>query len=197
MTQKHHLPRAAAIVALIALFTGCASATAPAPTVPAAEGNDWSAMTLADVKAHDPIDLVDALEALPTAERPSDLRVSVRPDSLLITALDGEDTLALPDDLFYLSIAPYVTGTHDCFFHSLTTCHGELGGKAISLIVTTLDGEVLVNETRTAADNGFVGLWLPRGISGQLTVSSDGGTSTTAFSTGPEDPTCITTLQLT
>lgn len=199
MTHTRYLPFAATLVAIAALLAGCsasATPTDPASSAPSAVDVDWSSATLAELAALNPTELVESLEALPTAERPTDLRVSVRPDNLIITTLAGEESVALSDDLFYLSVAPYIASTHECFFHSLTTCHGELGGKEITVTVTASDGEVLIDGTRIAADNGFVGLWLPRDITGTLTVSTDGKTATTAFSTGPADPTCVTTLHL-
>ncbi|GMA34464.1 CueP family metal-binding protein [Demequina litorisediminis] len=69
----------------------------------------------------------------------------------------------MPDDAFYVSLAPYVDTTHECYFHSLTTCTGEMQGEDIDVTVTDVEtGEVLVDEAMTTFDNGFVGLWLPR-----------------------------------
>ena len=55
---------------------------------------------------------------------------------------------------------------------------------------------VLVDESRTTHDSGFVGLWLPRGIEATLRVEHAGLASTMDIATGPEDPTCLTALQL-
>jgi hypothetical protein len=41
-----------------------------------------------------------------------------------------------------------VSNTHDCYFHSLTTCTGELGGQQVTvLIVDDETGEVYVDES--------------------------------------------------
>ncbi|MFS4491238.1 CueP family metal-binding protein, partial [Dietzia kunjamensis] len=45
-------------------------------------------------------------------------------------------------------------------------------------------------------DNGFLGLWLPRGITATLTIDHDGRTATAPISTGDDDLTCLTTMQL-
>lgn len=58
-------------------------------------------------------------------------------------------------------------------------------------------GQTVLDETRTTYDNGFVGLWLPRGLTGTLTIEHDGKTATSPVSTGADDPTCLTSMQLT
>ncbi|WP_028494893.1 MULTISPECIES: CueP family metal-binding protein [Microbacterium] len=183
--------RVSVVLALVTALTGltACAASAPAASAPAR-------ITASDIAAMAPVEVVDTLEALPVDERPSDVTVSVRPDRLVITADGAETERPLPEDLFYLSLAPYVDQTHDCFFHSLTTCLGELGGAALDVTVTDSSGVTLVDETVTAADNGFVGLWLPRGIDATLEVAYDGARATTPISTGAEDPTCLTGLHL-
>ena len=64
------------------------------------------------------------------------------------------------------------------------------------MTITAADGEVLVDETLTTYDNGFGGFWLPRDIEGTINVEFDGKSVTAPIATGPEDPTCVTTLQL-
>jgi hypothetical protein len=44
--------------------------------------------------------------------------------------------------------------------------------------------------------NGFIGFWLPKGASGTVEVTSGRGTGSQRFSTGVDDPTCMTTLRL-
>lgn len=68
-------------------------------------------------------------------------------------------------------MAPYVDQTHECFNHSLTTCKGELASKAMQVRIVDEHGKVLVDETRTTFENGFVGFWLPRDIKGTLRVT--------------------------
>ncbi|MFN3866542.1 MAG: hypothetical protein ACK4MD_07490 [Demequina sp.] len=41
-----------------------------------------------------------------------------------------------------------------------------------------------------------VGVWLPRDIEATLRVETDAGVGQAPIATGPEDPTCITTVQL-
>ena len=124
------------------------------------------------------------------------LTASVRPEELIVSDGTEELAVALPEDEFYLSVAPYVDSSHECFFHSLTTCQGELAEADIEVTFTTADGEVLLEETTTTFANGFAGFWLPRDVEGVLEVTHDGRTGQVPVATGEEDPTCLTTLQL-
>lgn len=143
------------------------------------------------------VEIVDHLDRLGGTERPQDLMASVRPDELMLSAGSDEFSLEIPDDRFYLSVAPYVDQTHDCFHHSLTTCTGELASTDVQVqIVDETNDEVLVDETRTTFENGFIGFWLPRNIEGTLRVTYDGKTAETEFTTDQEAPTCLTTLRL-
>lgn len=141
--------------------------------------------------------LIDELDATPVGERSTAFMASIRADTLVVTDGSTETSLDLPDDEFYVSIAPFVDQTHDCFFHSLTTCRGELANEDIAVEIVDDSGTVLIDEAMTTFDNGFVGLWLPRDVSGTITLELDGRTVTDRISTGAEDPTCVTTLQLT
>lgn len=143
--------------------------------------------------------IIDRLDALPTAEREADLGASIRPNGLIITdAAEREITLPMPDDQFYVSIAPYEDETHECYFHSLTTCAGEIQNADVHMLVTDADsGEILIDETRTTFDNGFVGIWLPRDIDVTVAIEYDGRSATTDLSTSnDDDATCVTTMQL-
>ena len=133
---------------------------------------------------------------MPVAERPTDLMASVRADQLVLADVEQEVMVPLAEDRFYLSVAPYVDQTHECYYHNLASCQGELVGEDIEVTITAADGEVLVDETATTYENGFVGFWLPRDIEGTISVAWDGLTTTAPIATGPDDPTCVTTLQL-
>ena len=136
---------------------------------------------------------------MPVADRPTDLIASVQPDALVLTDdQDRETRLQMPEGQVYISVAPYREQTHDCYFHSLTTCLGELADTEVQVTLTGEDGDVLIDEARQTYDNGFVGIWVPRGIEAMLTIEHEGQTGTATISTmNEEDPTCITTLQLT
>lgn len=144
----------------------------------------------------DTVEIIEYLDELPVTERPTGLMAAVRHDELLLTGADEEISMALPADSVYVSIAPYVNQTHDCFYHSLTTCRGELSGEEVTVTITTEAGEILVDEDATTFDNGFIGYWLPRGLDGTITINHDGHSGTTLFSTAEDGATCITDLRL-
>lgn len=148
----------------------------------------------------DGMDAREIIEQLDQADdKPADLMASVRYDELLVSdPSEPDQEVALPiEDDFYLSVAPYVESTHDCYYHSLTTCQGELVEEEIDVTITDAEGEVLVEETVTTYPNGFAGFWLPRDIEGTIEVTYDGRSASTDIATGEEDLTCLTTLQLT
>ncbi|MCW5952736.1 MAG: CueP family metal-binding protein [Propionibacteriaceae bacterium] len=198
----------AASLALAAgfLLPGCAGATptpdstTPAPSVSVTEPAGTDILADHGLAGLDARQIIERLDTLPVSDRPTDLIASIRPDQLLLTDdQDRELTVPMPSDEFYLSLAPYLNGTHDCHFHSLTTCLGELQNVDVSLTVTdAATGEPILEEDLRTYDNGFVGVWLPRDIDADITVEYDGRTATTAISTrGAEAATCLTTLQLT
>jgi len=120
---------------------------------------------------------------------------SVRPTELLLADDEAEISLPIEGD-FYLSIAPYVTGTHECYNHNLASCQGELADTGIDVTITAEDGTVLHDGEVTTAPNGFAGFWLPRDITATVTIGHDGRTSVMQVSTGADDPTCLTTMRL-
>lgn len=193
----------AAAAALVLVLGSCSSSpatddavAAPEPVVSADAAGILAAYGLAGLDGRA---VVDRLDRAPVSERPAQLRASVRPGQLLLSddSSDGPAVLDLPQDEFYLSVAPYADQTHDCFHHSLTTCRGELAGEPLQVTITERgSGAVLVDTTTETYDNGFVGFWLPAGIDATIRVVHGGRTGTADISTGPDDPTCLTTLQL-
>ncbi|MFI7547507.1 CueP family metal-binding protein [Actinoplanes sp. NPDC049599] len=189
------LAAAAALSAL--LLTGCANSTTPQPVASASSTAGQALLARYGLDNKTTVEIIDRLDRLGGTDRPADLKASVRRDALIVTGGTQEFSLAIPNDRFYLSVAPYVDKTHECFYHSLTTCKGELGGKDIQVtIVDKTHDRVLVDEQRTVFANGFTGFWLPRDIKGTLRVSSGGKVAETAFTTDKDAPTCLTTLRL-
>ena len=143
-------------------------------------------------------DVINALDTMAVADRPADLMASVRPGELLLQDGSGKQAaLPIPEGDFYLSFAPYISQTHDCYFHSLTTCRGELSKKDIHVQITDATGKDIINDSVTTFDDGFYGVWLPKGIDATLTVTYAGKTGTKQISTkGEDDKTCMTDLQL-
>lgn len=198
--RRRHLLTAAPALAAALVLSACTPGPDAAPTAPSTTPAAIDAAALLapfDLTGRDGRELVDHLETLGGDDRPSELMASVRTDHLLLTTDAGEATLPLPADLFYVSVAPFAETTHECFYHSLTTCQGELVDTPVTLTVTDGDGTVVhTAETRTGA-NGFVGTWLPRGTTGTLSVTTeDGRTGQVNLGTSDNDPTCVTTLRV-
>ncbi len=127
---------------------------------------------------------------------PEGLSSSITSDYLILSDKSGEIKLALPEDKFYLSFAPYINQTHPCATHSLASCQGELVGKEVSAVIIDKDGNEIFKSDVTTMENGFVGMWLPREIEGTVTVTYDGLTAQAPISTYAGRDTCLTTLQL-
>lgn len=116
----------------------------------------------------------------------------------LIVTEDGDkkSSYDLPADEFFVSIAPFLTYTHECAIHSLTGCQGELVEKEFDIYIEDEDGKVIVDEKMTSLENGFIDLWLPRDQNFQVKISHDDKTVESTISTFKGDNTCITTMQL-
>lgn len=202
-SRRRLLALLAAAGLTLTAVAGCGSPTtpaaqetsAPAAVAPGGSGTD-AILDELGVAGKDATQVVEALDQT-TGERRRDVLASVRYDSVVLKDATREASVPLPDGRFYLSVAPYLEQTHDCFFHSLTTCTGELAGQDVDVTITDATGKALVDGKFTTYANGFVGFWLPRDITGTITVSADGRTATSPISTGPDAPTCLTTLQLT
>ena len=186
----------AAIAAAALALTGC-SAADPEPTADGTVSQD-TFLTTHGLAGMDAVEIIDHLDRQKVTERPTDLIASVRADELLLSSDDQEVVGDLPDNQTYVSIAPYLNSTRDCFDHSLTTCVGELSNEDIQVKITDeATGEVLVDEETTTFDNGFIGFWLPDDVTGLIEVSYQGRTGTTEFSTTDDGATCVTDLRLT
>ncbi|GGJ71224.1 CueP family metal-binding protein [Glutamicibacter ardleyensis] len=192
---------AVAVVALAAL-TACSSAPEPDSqagqmAVDAEHTGDFLAEL--GLEGLDAKQAIDKLDRLPTEQRPTEFTAQVQPSQLVLTHQSGRTAgLPMPEDQYYLSAAPYVNQTHSCHFHSLTTCLGELYGEEVEVKASNAEtGEVLVNKSMETFDNGFIGLWVPRGITVDLEFAYEGKTAKSTVSTaGTTNATCLTQLQL-
>lgn len=105
-------------------------------------------------------------------------------------------THSLPEDEFFVSIAPFINETHPCDIHSLTGCQGELVDVDFQFYVEDESGNVVIDETYNSEANGFVDIWLPRDKTFTVKVTYDGKVAESEISTFETDGTCITTMQL-
>lgn len=140
--------------------------------------------------------VVETLEAIPVNERPTGLAASVTSDAVQLTGADGVQA-SLPLERFYLSVAPFISTTHECTFHAPVGCKGELADTEASFTITDAGtGEVLFSGTRRTASNGFAGFWLPWDRTVTVVVQARGKRGSVTTGTGAGDPTCLTTLRL-
>lgn len=184
----------------VGALAGCSTSTGPAATTPATspavQGDAEAILSGQGLSGKSPREVVEAMDQDPAA-RPLPLMASVRYDEVTLDDGTNQATLPLDGDEFYISVAPYENSTHDCYFHSLGTCQGELSNTDVHVSVISEDGETLVDEDATTYANGFVGFWVPKDVRGTVTVTANGKKGEVEFSSDPEGATCITTLQLT
>lgn len=197
MSKLITLPVVSVIFGAVLLLSGCTATALPAQTM--TQNVEGSALDELGFGGLDARQVVERLDEMPLAERPGWLSTSVEAHQVLLTGRDGNtEKLPLPDDLVYVSAAPYVSQTHDCYYHSPTSCIGELRNTEVDVSVTdAASGETALNETMRTFDNGFIGLWLPRDIDAIITIQHEDQVATSTLSTSGNDvQTCVTTLQL-
>src|SRR5699024_4598072 len=79
----------------------------------------------------------------------------------------------LPEDEFFVSIAPFLNETHPCDIHSLTGCQGELVNEDLEVQIENSSGEVILDEKQQTEANGFIDLWLPRDDTFNVTITQE------------------------
>ncbi|WP_337969940.1 CueP family metal-binding protein [Virgibacillus salexigens] len=132
-----------------------------------------------------------------SVNRVDDGTASITSEELIVTDSNNkETTYDLPEDEFFVSIAPFMKATHPCTNHSLTGCQGELVEKEFDVYIQDDEGNVVIDETMTSFKNGFIDLWLPRNKTFQVKIEHGGKVSESEISTFEGDNTCITTMQL-
>lgn len=147
---------------------------------------------LSGKSTHQLVDYINQMDH----DKPMNFSAGITSTELRLT--DGKKTFTYPvGDKFYLSFAPYIHQTHPCFNHNLTSCRGELSNTAFNVHITDPTGKVIVAKTLISYQNGFIGVWLPRNITGTITVSYNGLSASAPITTGLDSQTCLTGLKLT
>ncbi len=140
-------------------------------------------------------EMVEKLDRIDN-EKP-DLSASVTSQKLILSDAVSAYDFDLPEDEFYLSVAPYETTTHPCSIHSLISCNGEKDNEAFAVHVHNVDtNETILESNYVTGEKGFLGLWLPRNVNAMITVTQDALSASGAIRTFDGDPTCLTTLHL-
>jgi len=122
--------------------------------------------------------------------------LSVYDDELVVILDNTRVSVDMPEDEFYLSVAPFIESTHECAFHSATGCRGELKQEEFFVEFVDSDGNIILSESMMSMSNGFIDLWLPRDIEGTLTITQGELSTSKMISTEAGEPTCETTMQL-
>ncbi|NLG67965.1 MAG: hypothetical protein GX496_00150, partial [Firmicutes bacterium] len=104
----------------------------------------------------------------------------------------------LEGETMYVAVAPYVHQTHPCQVHYISSCRAELAEVPLRVTVRGRDGRVVLQQAVTTLPNGFVELWLPRGMDLSLTIEwPDAGlVGQGRVVTGANAPTCVTDIRL-
>ncbi len=189
----------AVLLLSLGVVGGCSSVTGtgPEPVVTSESAGDPDALLSAHgLSGMDTREVIETLDQDPAA-RPLEIMGSVTYDEVVLSDENSEVSLPLDGDEFYISAAPYETRTHECYFHSLGTCQGELTNTDVHVTVVSDDGETLIDDDMTTYANGFVGFWVPKDITGTVRMTVDGKTAEVPFSSDEEGATCLTTLELT
>ncbi|MHA0857275.1 CueP family metal-binding protein [Paenibacillus sp. CMAA1364] len=132
-----------------------------------------------------------------SASKMDHVSASITSQQLIVNDVNKQSiTYDLPDDEFFVSIAPYIEVTHPCDIHSLTGCQGEMIAEEFNVHITDMEGKVIMDQSMKSQTNGFIDLWLARDQTYQITIQQDGLTATSKISTFDNDNTCITDMQL-
>jgi len=126
-------------------------------------------------------------------DEPTNIGARITGDKLFLYDNEKEYSIDLPTDSFFVSIAPYINEVHPCTIHNLVSCRGEIFNQTMRIRIVDENNQIIIDEDRTTQANGFIGIWLPKGISATLKVDYDGLTVEYPISTYSESDTCITT----
>lgn len=79
------------------------------------------------------------------------INVSIDSKVMSVTNSNGKviESLNLPEDEFFVSIAPFKTMTHPCEINSLSGCQGELIEEELHVTVVDQKGNTIIDENMT------------------------------------------------
>ncbi len=122
--------------------------------------------------------------------------VYVTPQELIVEKEGEETKRALPEDEFYVSIAPYYDSTHECTTHYLTKCVGELKNELFLVEVINEKGDTVLLTEATSTAKGWIDLWLPRDQTYSVTLTHGDVVKTKTISTFDDSKTCVSDFLL-
>jgi hypothetical protein len=129
--------------------------------------------------------------------------VKVLPNKITASFANGSSaSVAIPQDQFFLSIAPFLSQTHPCTNHVPTGCTGELVGEKMHMsAIDVATGEEILNQMVTTQPDGFIDFWVPRDR--KLAFTFHHGDKNGVYreakeviSTDENSRTCITSMKL-
>ena len=122
----------------------------------------------------------------------------VTPEAVVFRLSESREVkVPLPKDRMVVAVAPYVSFTHRCEVHFMSSCQGELAGEKVWIRVEDEGGQVVQEGEVTLLPNGFVELWLPRGKRYSFTARYNGLEARKTLTTFANSPTCVTDVPLT
>ncbi|MDA3932063.1 MAG: CueP family metal-binding protein [Tenericutes bacterium] len=141
------------------------------------------------------LNIVELIDTLENDSHGSKVQASIGSGALDLNLEGQAFTFSIPNDFFYISFAPYINQTHECYTHSLTGCQGELINKDMLVSIYDSEGNLLQEETMNTGDDGFIGLYLDRFTQYKIRVSYQGLNSEILVDTS-RDQTCFTEERL-
>lgn len=136
-------------------------------------------------------DMVLRLDSI-TNESPG-FKASITGTKLIMKEKEESIEYDIPIEKFYLSFAPYINVIHPCGTHSLMSCRGELINETFEIQIIDKNDNVIYSGLNTSMNNGFIGLWLPKGIEANLVIKYQDLSIETEITTYEDDDTCLTT----
>ena len=121
---------------------------------------------------------------------------SIDGEKLTVQDETGGTQYALPEDMFYASIAPYVDSTHPCGIHNLVTCQGEMASETFDVTIKNTSGDFIFDGQVQTEENGFFGVWLPSNVEGTIEINHGDLSASGEISTFTSSDTCYTDFQL-
>lgn len=118
-------------------------------------------------------------------------------EEFVLEVSDEKLKIDMPDDLFLVSIAPYINNTHTWVTHSFSGCVGEMNNKKFKITLIDEKGKYLYNnEEIKTGDNGFMNLWITKDKTFTVLIEHDDKNVEFSLTTNKNSPTCITTAKL-
>lgn len=122
----------------------------------------------------DDLTVTELIEKLENDSLPDNVSASVYHDHMNLYIDNKLYTYRLPSDVLYISFAPYYNYTHDCYFHSLTGCVGEMVDEDIIVRLYDEDDNLIEETIKSTGHDGFIGLFLTSNVEYRIEIEHEG-----------------------